>query len=240
MIDDDFLPDRLQFRALGHLLVKAQNTPWAPTLRESALYEMVYERFVGSARRPWLNELSEHGLVKITSDQFRVGDQVGESSNNVCLTAAGTYYAVSRARLFGDSARTPTDDFPDMIVDAPWAIHSYYSPNEDARAPTGDSFIRFDHNQAAYLSAIDSIDAVAYALTSDNEIGASDPEGRDHALEELRAIRHLLEKREGWATKLISVGWGALGYVMSRFADKPIALLADKAWHALQSILGLR
>lgn len=240
MIDDDFHPNRLQLRALGHLLVASQNSPQSPALRESVLYERVYERFVGSERQPWLDELAEHGLVRNVLDESRVGDRIDELPIDICLTPAGIYYAVSRAPLFGESARTPTDDFPDAIVDAPWAIHAYYSSYEGETAPAADSYVRFDHNQEAYLSALDALDAVTSGLKADNEIGANNPEDRDHALAELRTIRRLLEEKEGWTTKLIAAGWGALGYVMTQFADRPVAYLADQAWHALQAVIGLR
>lgn len=239
MIDDDFYPHRLQYRALGHLLVRSQIAPHAPSMREQALYDQVYERFAGSERRSWLDELAEHGLVQILPDAFRASDAIGQPPFDVCLTPAGVYYAVSRAHLFGSNARTPTDDFPDSIVDAPWAIQAYYSPPDDDRAPSADSFVRFDHNEEAYRKALDSIDEVHDALMADNEIGATDPEGRDRGLEELRAIRRILEQREGWRTKVIAVGWGALGYIMTEFADRPVGLLAEQAWHAVQALVGI-
>ncbi|MDR7154514.1 hypothetical protein J2W40_001326 [Sphingobium xenophagum] len=240
MIDDDFSPDRIQLRALGHLLISAQNSPLFPSVRESALYSRVYGRDVSVERRAWLVELRDHGLVVMQSDDFRAGDLVGEMPVNICLTPAGTHYIVSRAPYFAENARTPTDDFPDEIVDAPWAIQSYFSPRAAEMAPAADRFIRFDHNKAAFDAALKSLDDVYQALKSDNEIGSSQPDIRDEKLEQLKLIRLSLERGEGWQTKLISAGWGVLGYLATSFADRPVGHLAEVAWQALQVAIGIR
>jgi hypothetical protein len=101
MIDDDFAPDRLQYRALGHLLVHANNFPLLPWLRETDLLTKVYGKYVGSDRQEWLTELAEYGLIRIVSDELQVGDLLETNPVNVCLTAAGIYYTVSRAFAFG-------------------------------------------------------------------------------------------------------------------------------------------
>lgn len=238
MIDDDFSPDRIQYRALGHLLVRANNYPLSPALREVDLLAKVYGRYIGSRREEWLSELAKHSLVKIVPDNFHVGDMVGISPVNVCITPAGIYYAISRASLFAENSRTPTDDFPDEIVDAPWALQSYFSPPEGGMAPASDRFVRFDDNREAYDAALAALDAVSQALLSDNEIGDKLPSVRDEKLSELRLIRQLLEKREGWQSKLMMAGWGVLGYLTSHFSDKPVAYLADQAWNALKALFG--
>jgi hypothetical protein len=240
VIDDDFSPDRLQYRALGHLLVHANNYPLSPALREVELLTQVYGRYVGSDRPEWLGQLSELGLICITSDAFRAGDRLGTSPSDVCLTPAGIYYSISRASSFAENAHTPTDDFPDEIVDTPWALRSYFAQSDDRTSPASDRIVRFDDNQEAYNGAVDALDAVSKALATDNEIGSRSPTERDEKLAELRAIRQLLEKKEGRPSKLIAAGWGVLGYLMSHFADRPIAYLAEQAWRALQSVVGLR
>ncbi len=238
MIDDDFSPDRLQYRALGHLLVQANNYPLSPALREVELLTRVYGRPVEFEREAWLTELAEYGLVRIVPDTFRAGDHIGTLPINVCLTPAGVYYAISRAPLFAENARTPTDDFPDDIVDAPWALLSYFAPSTENVAPGADRFVRFDDNREAYDAALSALDAVTQGLASDNEIGSKWPAERDEKLAELCAIRQLLEKKEGWSSKLMAAGWAVLGYLMGHFADHPIACLAEKAWHALRIVAG--
>ena len=241
MIGEDFSPDRLQLRALGHLLLNAQNFPFAPSLREVVLYERVYEQYVGAERQPWLDELAEYGLIRIAEDSFRVDDEIGSVPIGVVLTPAGTYYSVSHAALFGMNARTPTDDFPDEIVDTPWTIQAYYSPgaDDDIMAPTADAFVRFDHNAEAFQKALDALDAVSEALAADNEIGAHQLKARDEKLSELKAIRALLEKREGWRSKIIAACWVTLGYLLSQFAERPVGYLAQEAWWAIQAVLGI-
>jgi hypothetical protein len=107
-------------------------------------------------------------------------------------------------------------------------------------APTADSYVRFDHNQEKYEAAVQAIDAVADALAADNEIGALHSMVRDEKLAELRAIRQLLEKKEGWSAKLIAAGWGVLGYLITQFAERPVSYLAVQAWHALQGVIGIQ
>lgn len=240
MIDDDFSPNRLQYRALGHLLVRANNDPQSPALREVELLTKVYGRNIDSRREEWLTELVEHGLVRIVPDAARTGDRLGTDFVNVCITPAGVYYVISRASLIAGNARTPLDEYPDDIVDTPWALQSYFSSSDEDMAPASDRFIRFDDNQEAYDAALGALDEVSHALASDNEIGSTSPEERDEKLAELRAIRQLLEKREGWQSKLVAASWGVLGYLMSHFADHPIAYLADRAWNALKVMLGLQ
>lgn len=239
MIDDDFLPDRIQYRALGHLLVASQNQPWSPSVPEQILYQRVYERAVGAERLGWMDELIAHGLVAVVQNSIGSGSDSVTNGAALCLSSAGIYYAVSRAGRFSENAHTPTDDFPDAIVDTPWALHAYYSSGDDLLAPTADTYVRFDHNVEAFEAAARTLEDVQLALAADNEIGANNPQERDRALRELRAIRELLEKREGWKSKLITAGWGALGYIMTQFSDRPVSHLAEKAWDALQSILGL-
>jgi hypothetical protein len=242
MIDDDFLPDRLQYRALGHLLAYANNYPLLPAMREIDLLTKVYGRYVDPDRREWLTELAQHDLIRIVPDSFRVGDPLGINPFDIYLTPAAIYYSISRASLFMENAGTPTDDFPDDIVDTPWALQSYFGPSSDDvqhLAPAADRLVRFDHNEKAFDEALSALDAVSQALASDNEIGSKSPDQRDEKLAELRLIRQLLEKREGWQSKLMVAGWGVLAYLMSHFADRPVAQLAEQAWHALQSMLGL-
>jgi hypothetical protein len=183
--------------------------------------------------------LAEHGLIRIVPDVSRAGDRLGSNPLNVCLTAAGVYYSISRAANFAENARTVTDDFPDEIVDAPWALESYFAPSGSDYVPAADRFVRFDDNQEAYNSALEAVDIVSRALAADNEIGSQWPLERDQKLAELKAIRLLLEKREGWRSKLIAAGWAALGFLMSHFADRPIADLADRAWHMLKDLVGI-
>jgi hypothetical protein len=241
VIGEDFSPDRLQLRALGHLLLNAQNFPFMPQLREAVLYERVYEQYAGGERRPWLDELAIYGLIKLAPDSLRADDQVAIPPIDVVLTPAGTYYSISHAALFGMNARTPTDDFPQEIVDTPWAIQTHYSPppDDDLMAPTADAFVKFDHNEEAFQKTLSAIDAVSDALQADNEIGAAQPGVRDEKLAELRAIRALLEKREGWRSKIISAAWITLGYILSQFADRPVGYVAQQAWWAIQTVLGI-
>jgi hypothetical protein len=237
LIDDEFQPDRIQLRALGHLLLNAQKFPVTPFLRERELYERVYERPIEQGRQNWLNELADYRLVRLVP---AAGVRSDEMPIDVCLTPAGSYYSVARAHVFGMNARTPTDDFPNEIVDSPWTIHAYYSPDEAGLAPTADRFVRFDDNAEVYDQAIQAIDRVADALASDNEIGAAVPAARDEMLEELKAIRNILENREGWITKLIALGGATLIYLSTQFADRPVGYLADQAWLAIQALIGLR
>jgi hypothetical protein len=109
-----------------------------------------------------------------------------------------------------ENARTPTDDFPDHIVSTPWALQSYFSPSAEDVAPATDRFVRFDDNQKAYDVTLDAFEKVTRALASDNEIGSKWPALRDEKLAELQAIRQLLEKKEGWQSKLMAMGWGCL------------------------------
>lgn len=240
MIDDDFLPDRRQLGALGILLVAQQNTPLMPGIREGELYGRMAGGYAGSKRESWLDELSRHRLVRLTNTGFRSGDRVGESTVDVCLTPAGIFYYVSRANEIGMQARTPTDDFPDEIVDAPWVIQSYFSPNESDGAPSADGFVRFDHNQVAFEDALEKLDAVFEALKGDNELGAEMPIVRDEKLNELQAIRALLEKREGWRSHFLSSAFMTLCFISSQFASKPIGFLAEQAWQAIQVMLGMK
>jgi len=138
----------------------------------------------------------------------------------------------------GENARTPTDDFPDEIVDAPWVLQSYFSASLDL-APSADAFVRFDDNKPAYHAALQSLEAVSESLSKDNEIGARYPSERDQALQSINAIRLLLEAKEGWRSKLIHAAWITFCFILAKFADHPVAYLADTAWHALQSVVGI-
>lgn len=241
MIDDDFSPDRTQMLALGLLLLRAQNFPTMPFLRERDLYEnMASGQGFGGLREYWLTDLERHGLIFIEEDYFVAGDELDSDPHNVGLTPAGTYYLVARAPLIAQNYKGLTADLPIEVVDAPWAVQAYYSPNPDEAAPTADAFVRFDHNQDAFKVALESLDGVAEALRADNKFGAENPAVRDRKLEEISAIRQLLEKREGWTSKLIAMGWGALGYLITQLADRPAGYAAERAWQALQSLVGLQ
>ena len=240
MIDHEFQPDRNQLKALGFLLLQAQTRPASPSVLESVLYDLMKGQGFGGERERWLEELEEYGLVNIEEDFSRPGYEWDDQPQMICLTPAGVYYSVSRAPLFAENWKGLTEDLPREVVDAPWPIQAYYSPLPENLAPAGDRFVRFDDNQTAYESALAAVDAVAEAIRSDNQIGGESPEFRDHKLEELKAIKTLLEKREGWSTKLIAVGWAALGYLIAKFADQPIGYAAEQAWLALQAVIGLR
>jgi hypothetical protein len=168
------------------------------------------------------------------------GFEWDEPVQMVCLTPAGIYYTVSRAPLFGENFRGITRDLPWVLVDAPWPLQAYYSPLPENVAPASDRLIRFDDNEANFDAALEAIDEVAELVRAHNEFGSREPETRDQKLEELKAIRGLLEQREGWTTKLLAVGWTALGYLISKFADEPLGYAAAQAWHALQTVIGLR
>jgi hypothetical protein len=239
MIDEDWQPDRTQLRALGHLLLAAQNHPLLPTVRESDLYRLVCEGEFGSADRPaWFDELIEFGLIKAVGDSMRVGDRIGDLTADVCLTVAGSFYVVSRADLFAENAKSLTDDFPQEIVDAPWAIQQYYASSEPRHLTTQDEIIEFRERDTERRAAISAIDAVIDALASDNSIGADEPLVRDEKLEELRAIKELLEQDRGWRSKIVLVAWGALGFLATQFAERPVSALAETAWHAIQNLVG--
>jgi hypothetical protein len=240
VIDEDFQPDRRQLGALGILLVAHQNAPLKPALREDDLYERMAGRYIGSAREPWIEELVRHRLITLVDTGFRTGDRIGGSTTDVCLTPAGIFYYISRAAEVGMQARTPTDDFPDEIVDAPWVIQSYFSPSDGEWAPGSDSFVRFDDNEENFADALAQLDDVYEALKSDNEIGANNPLARDRVLEELSSIRTLLEKREGWVSQVRAVSFLTFCYITSQFADRPVGYLAEQAWDAIQIVLGMR
>jgi len=240
MIDHDFQPDRNHLKALGFLLLQAQTQPASPSIPESILYDLMKGQGFGGIREIWLEELREHGLVNIEEDVSRPGFEWDDRPQKVCLTPAGVYYAVSRAPLFGENWKGMTEDLPMEVVDAPWPFQAYYSPLPENAAPAADRFVRFDDNLEAYESTLSAIDAVSEAIRVDNELGGETPEFRDQKLEELTAVRKLLEEREGWSTKLLAVGWTAFGYLMAKFADQPIGYLAEQAWLALQTVIGLR
>jgi hypothetical protein len=239
VIDDDFAPDRRQLGALGILLVAHQNAPLMPAMREGELYRRMAGNDIGSDREPWLNELAERGLIRLADTGFRAGDRIGQSTVDVCLTPAGIFYYVSRAQDVAMQAQTPLDDFPAEIVDAPWVIQSYFSPS-DVVAPSADGFVRFDHNEAAFDDALTKLNAVFEALKSDNEIGSESPDVRDEKLDELRLIRSMLEKREGWRFQLLSTAFVALCFISSEFATRPVGYLAEQAWIAIQVMLGMK
>lgn len=240
MIDHEFQPDRNQLKALGYLLIQAQATPAAPSIREAVLYDLMKGQAFGGSRERWLEELEVHGLVSIEEDLSRPGYEWDDQPQMICLTPAGTYYTVSRAPLFAENWRGITEDLPREVVDAPWPIQAYYSPLPEKLAPAADRYVRFDDNMEAYESALSAIDAVSEAIRVDNKLGGESPEFRDQKLEELKATRNLLEKREGWSTKLIVLGWTALGYLIAKFADQPVGYAAEHAWLALQAVIGLR
>lgn len=240
MIDHDFQPDRNQLKALGFLLIQAQTQPASPSVRESVLYDLMKGQGFGGERESWMEELEEHGLVNIEEDFSRPGYEWDDRPHMVCLTPAGVYYTVSRAPLFGENWKGLTEDLPTEVVDAPWPIQAYYSPLPENVAPAADRIVRFDDNIEAYEAAIAAVEAVSEAIRTDNRLGGETPEFRDQKLEELTAIRKLLEKREGWATKLLAVGWTALGYLIAKFTDQPIGYLAEQAWLTLQTVIGLR
>ena len=239
MIDEDFQPTRIQLKALGILLLQAQVDPVNPVVTEPELYEQLKGQGFGGQREHWLKELLQFGLVHSETDFSRPGYEFDEHFQMLCLTPAGVFYTVARAQVFAENWRGLLEDLPNEVVDAPWPLQAYYSPDPDAVVPASDGFVRFDHNAQAYQDALAAIDGVAEAVRSDNTFGAREPEARDRKLEELQAIRNLLEAKEGWQTRLLAVGWTALGYLISKFSDGPIGYAAEHAWTALQAVLGL-
>lgn len=237
MIDDDFLPDRIQMRAIGHLLDVAHKHPETPAVTEADLYNRVFMRRVDLERQDWLEELRVHGLVALRVFSSLIDGRLVEQEPRVSITPAGAYYAISRSFMFMENARTPTDDFPDEIVETPFAIQAYYAAVDAPSAPAADRLVPLDHNSAAYIEVITALDSVASALL-DNELGATIPELRDEKLEELRSIRRLLEGSEVSASKLQMVAWGALGFLASEFASRPVGFAAEHAWQAVLTLIG--
>ena len=239
MIDNDFHPHRTQLKALGLLLVQAQNHPCAPSILEPDLYDAMRGQGFGGAREPWLAELLEFGLVHSETAYSRPGFEYDESFQSLCLTPAGTYYTVARAQLFAENWKGLTEDLPQEVVDAPWPLQAYYTPDPEVVIPAADRFVRFDDNQEAYSEALTALVELTEIVRKDNEFATREPEIRDQKLAELQAIRSLLERKEGWSSKLLAVGWAALGYLTTKFTDGPIGEAASHAWTALQRILGL-
>ena len=239
MIDDELQPHRTQLKALGLLLVQAQNNPSSPGLLEPDLYDLMPGQGFGGRREEWLEELIGYGLIHSETYYSQPGCEYDEAFQLLCLTPAGIYYTVSRAQIFAENSRGLTDDLPQEIVDAPWPLQAYYAPDPETVVPAADRFVRFDDNQEAYATALSALDNVTEAVRRDNEFATREPEVRDRKLAELQAIRSLLEKKEGWSTKLLAIGWAALGYLATKFVDGPIGEAASHAWIALQRILGL-
>jgi hypothetical protein len=242
LIDDDFQPDRLQLRALGHLLIAAQNHPAMPGMREGRLYEKVFMGRGDRSRADWLEDLVSVGLVKIVENGMMAGDAVGWPHSSVFITPAGAYYSISRSFSFAENAKSLTDDFPDEIVDMPFVLQSYYSVGSefsDEFAPAADRLVNFDDNKPQLFEAISAVDAVITALAADNEIGAKYPDLRDEKLNELKAIREILDQETGWRSKVMVMAYSALGYLIAQFADRPVGALADEAWRAMQTLMGM-
>lgn len=237
MIDDEFHPDRLQLRAIGTLLDIAHKHPETPAITEKDFYNRVFDRVVEIERPDWLNELQKLGLLAIRQFSTFIGGRLIEQEARVSITPAGVFYAVSRIGLFVESARTPTDDFPDEIVETPSAIFNYFSVSREDYAPAADRIVAFDHNSGPYQDAIAAIEGVELALR-ENELGATHPEIRDEKLEELRAIRDLLAQPEASAGKLQAMAWGVFGFLAAEFAKRPIGYAADHAWNMILNLLG--
>lgn len=237
MIDDDFFPTRVQMRAIGMLLDVAHKNPETPAITERDLYSRVFEREMDIERQGWLVELRQLGLVAVRDFFSLINGDLKKQEPRVSITPAGSFYAVSRATMFMENARTPTDDFPIEVVETPFAIQSYYASVDQDLAPSADRLVSFDHNSATFQDAVQAIDAVAVALR-DNEFGSLLPNLRDEKLEELRSIRELLEKPEVQSSKLQMMAWGVFGFLASEFASKPVGIAAEYAWQAILKLIG--
>lgn len=237
MIDADFYPDRLQLRAIGTLLDIAHKHPETPAITEKDLYNRVFERDVEIERPDWMNELQGFGLLVIRRYSSFVGGRLIEQEPRVSITPAGVFYAVSRIGLFVKNARTPTDDFPEEIIETPSAIFNYFSVSREDYVPAADRIVAFDHNSDPFKDAIAAIEGVELALR-ENELGAAHPEIRDEKLEELRAIRELLAQPEASSGKLQAMAWGVFGFLAAEFATRPIGYAADHAWNMVLNLLG--
>ena len=242
MIDREFQPTRQHLAALAVLLVYAQRNSDTPGCWDSELLKAMGiggpEPQPDLISTPWLNDLIEQGLV-FEIDYSSPGWENERNGSRLYLTAAGSYYTISRAQLFAENWHGITRDFPDEWVDSLVVLQTHFAPDSVDLAPASDRFIRFDDNEAAFEEAIASLVRLQDTVRGDNRLDEIRPDVREDTLAEIRQIRELLEAGEGWAGKVGSVAWGVLGYLMVKFADEPIGFAAHEAWVAIKTVIGL-
>lgn len=241
MIDEDFEPSRLHLLALAYLLANRQINAFGRYLKVSDICktcEVDTIRFPEIGDSSWLHELERHGLISLYRGSGLEHDEHYREDPEVALTPAGIYYSVSRASLISENIHGLYRDLPEGIDDAAFAVLNYYSPSYDF-APASDRLVRFNHNSTEHKKAVEAVERVIVALAADNEIGSRVPEVRDEKLAELKEIRRILEKQSAPMGRTAMLAWGALGYLVAEFADRPVGYLADLAWQAIKVVLGI-
>lgn len=243
MIDDEFSPDQFQLEVPGKLFTAACNRPAFPVLRETTLYEELLGQRP-SIRPPQVEELAEQRLIEFANRDANddtpanINVDQGAFRDVICLTPAGIFFCASRPDIFAENAYGLTRDLSEKSVDAIWSIYSHFRP-KDLSIPASDRTVRINHNSSEYEAANRLLREVISALAADNEIGANFPKIRDQKLQELADIRDILSQDTVSQTRLAMMGWGALGYLATEFADRPVGHLADLAWEALKALIGI-
>ena len=105
------------------------------------------------------------------------------------------------------------------------------------RAPASDRVVGLDHNRPEYVEAVATLDTLIVVVRDSNSYREADEADQERRLAELEAGKTLLKSR--WVSKdtVKAAVWGTLAYLVSKFADAPIAEAATTAWAALKRLL---
>ena len=237
MIDDDFHPDQRQLQTLLQLFVHETMAPEIVDIEVKTLLEPL-GWIAGDNFPEWFVELRELGLIW-DSTQSRWQNKYKVKSIYTHITPAGSYYIISRPSLLSDQMYGALFDLDGFGIDYAFAVHSYMAPTNNVAIPSSDRFVNINHNSSQFNDVQTSFDLVKEALISDNQIGADFPDAKDRMLDELGAIRGLLESAVADKGRLAMMGWGIFGYLMTHFADRPVGQLAEAAWNALKNLIGI-
>ena len=242
MIDEDFLPSRLELALLGELLVRAQQYPLSPSLQVDDLYERIDPSISDFDRALFddhIEQMEEVGLIAIQDRGMEAGRLLGRRPIDVRLTVGGAYFCVSHAYHFSEQKHGLTADMPDEYSDLTFAIARRFGPAVEEFTPAASDIVDFSGKEGAISGLEQKIDKIIELLASDNEIGAKSPLLRDEKIRKLRELKEGLSDPEARVSYLMFLGIQTLFWVASVFAEKPLGILSDEAWSALKYLIGV-
>jgi hypothetical protein len=102
------------------------------------------------------------------------------------------------------------------------------------RVPSASGFVRLDDNLPSYNAAVLALEQL---VTEAAKIRVNDWPEKEGVIETLKSALQMVKTKYVNKPALIAVVSSAAGFILSKFAEAPIAELAERAWEAVKSLL---
>lgn len=107
------------------------------------------------------------------------------------------------------------------------------NPPDEADVPASDRFVQLNDNSPSYSAAIESLQEL---IREAGAIRTNDWPEKEGIVETFKAVMNMIQSRYVNKRALLTMMSTAVGFVVLKFAESPIADLANRTWTAVKAL----